>query len=239
VWYGKYWGRIQGNNKERRPEHENQIPEVYMERVIRACSNEGNLILDPFLGSGTTCTIAYALKRRSIGIEISHKTAKSAFKRIKEGPVRLSNTFEEAITRAFFSVHEGESTDEVIINDSLRVPFIKACENELSKLGLPKTNEFEYNWKLEYLRKQGRLGRVLNRRKRRSSYSKDPAYDLAKNIATKIMEAGLPKTIDKVMCDPHLRQKFDERAKNINPKASVYLVRKAALNLRKRSSKAT
>ena len=58
VWYGKYWGRIQGNNKERRPNHDNQIPEVYLERVIRACSNEGDLVLDPFLGSGTTCTIA-------------------------------------------------------------------------------------------------------------------------------------------------------------------------------------
>lgn len=59
VWYGKYWGRIQGNNKERRTNHENQIPEVYMERVIRACSKKGNLVLDPFLGSGTTCTVAH------------------------------------------------------------------------------------------------------------------------------------------------------------------------------------
>lgn len=39
VWYGKYWGRIQGNNKERRHEHHNQIPEIYLERVIKACSN--------------------------------------------------------------------------------------------------------------------------------------------------------------------------------------------------------
>ena len=38
VWYGKYWGRIQGNNKERRHNHHNQIPEIYLERVIKACS---------------------------------------------------------------------------------------------------------------------------------------------------------------------------------------------------------
>ncbi|MCA9295228.1 MAG: hypothetical protein KC983_01900, partial [Phycisphaerales bacterium] len=50
VWYGKYWGRIQGNNKERRHNHHNQIPEVYLERVILACSNEGDLVLDPFCG---------------------------------------------------------------------------------------------------------------------------------------------------------------------------------------------
>ena len=34
VWYGSYLGRIQGNNKERRHGHHNQIPEAYLERVI-------------------------------------------------------------------------------------------------------------------------------------------------------------------------------------------------------------
>jgi site-specific DNA-methyltransferase (adenine-specific) len=89
VWYGRYWGRIQGNNLERRHQHHNQIPEVYMERVIRACSNEGDLVLDPFLGSGTSCTVARALNRRSIGIEYSPVHAQSAWERItKVGMVR-------------------------------------------------------------------------------------------------------------------------------------------------------
>jgi site-specific DNA-methyltransferase (adenine-specific) len=90
VWYGANWGRIQGNNKERRKSHQNQIPEVYLERVIRACSNEGHLVLDPFLGSGTTCTVARGLGRRSIGIEYSRRNAESAFDRIRAGPVRLA-----------------------------------------------------------------------------------------------------------------------------------------------------
>jgi site-specific DNA-methyltransferase (adenine-specific) len=89
VWYGPLWGRIQGNNRERRKNHQNQIPEVYLGRVIRACSNEGDLVLDPFLGSGTTCTVARALRRRSIGIEYSRQIAESAFARIRSGPVRL------------------------------------------------------------------------------------------------------------------------------------------------------
>ncbi len=84
VWYGKYWGRIQGNNKERRPQHQNQIPEVYLERVILACSNPGDLVLDPFLGSGTTLTVARAHGRRSIGIEYSPETANSAWQRVTE-----------------------------------------------------------------------------------------------------------------------------------------------------------
>jgi site-specific DNA-methyltransferase (adenine-specific) len=89
VWYGPLWGRIQGNNKERRKNHQNQIPEVYLERVIRSCSDEGQLVLDPFLGSGTTCTVARALRRRSIGIEYSSRNAASAFERIKSGAIRL------------------------------------------------------------------------------------------------------------------------------------------------------
>ena len=89
VWYGPHWGRVQGNNKERRKNHQNQIPEVYLERVIQACSNPGDLVLDPFLGSGTTCTVARALGRRSIGIEFSPASAESAFERIQNGPIRL------------------------------------------------------------------------------------------------------------------------------------------------------
>ncbi len=84
VWYGKYWGRIQGNNAERRHGHQNQIPEVYLERVILACSHEGDLVLDPFAGSGTTGTVARAHGRRSIGVEQSEATARSAWERMTE-----------------------------------------------------------------------------------------------------------------------------------------------------------
>lgn len=90
VWYGRHWGRVQGNNKERRKRHHNQIPEVYLERVILSCSEEGSLVLDPFLGSGTTCTVARALGRRSIGVEFSRGNAASAWERILKGPVHLT-----------------------------------------------------------------------------------------------------------------------------------------------------
>jgi site-specific DNA-methyltransferase (adenine-specific) len=92
VWYGPYWGRIQGNNKERRANHDNQLPEAYLERVVRACSNQGDLVLDPFLGSGTTGVIAHALQRLFIGTEFSRANARSAFRRISDGPIRLGAT---------------------------------------------------------------------------------------------------------------------------------------------------
>ena len=93
VWYGKYWGRVQGNNGERRSGHHNQIPEVYLERVILACSNEDDLVLDPFAGSGTTSTVARAHGRRSIGVEFSQASAESAWERIAQiGMVRKGSS---------------------------------------------------------------------------------------------------------------------------------------------------
>jgi len=86
---GSYWGRVQGNNKERCPNHPNQLPEKYLERVIRACSNEGDWILDPFAGSNTTGTVARALDRNFAGIELSPTYAESGFKRALKGAVRV------------------------------------------------------------------------------------------------------------------------------------------------------
>ena len=48
-----------------------QKPEALLERVIRASSNEGDLVLDPFCGCGTTIAVAERLKRRWIGIDIT------------------------------------------------------------------------------------------------------------------------------------------------------------------------
>ncbi len=101
VWYGQYWGRVQGNNKERRAYHDNQLPEVYLERVIRACSNKGDLVLDPFLGSGTTGVVAHALKRNFVGTEFSEHNAESAWKRITVlGPYRKMQIDKSEVTQS-------------------------------------------------------------------------------------------------------------------------------------------
>ncbi|MBA7472483.1 Nucleoid occlusion protein [subsurface metagenome] len=52
-------------------DHPAPFPDSIPERLIKMYSYEGEVVLDPFLGSGTTLKIAKALKRRSIGIEVS------------------------------------------------------------------------------------------------------------------------------------------------------------------------
>lgn len=49
-----------------------QKPEALLERIIQASSNEGDLVLDPFCGCGTTVIAAQRLNRRWIGIDITH-----------------------------------------------------------------------------------------------------------------------------------------------------------------------
>ncbi len=49
-----------------------QKPEALLERIIKASSNKGNLVLDPFCGCGTAIAVAQRLNRRWIGIDITH-----------------------------------------------------------------------------------------------------------------------------------------------------------------------
>lgn len=49
-----------------------QKPEKLLERIIKASSNEGDLVLDPFCGCGTTMAVAERLKRKWIGIDVTH-----------------------------------------------------------------------------------------------------------------------------------------------------------------------
>jgi site-specific DNA-methyltransferase (adenine-specific) len=74
--------RVCGTFKERAGFHGCQMPEQVLGRIIRACSNEGDLVLDPFVGSGTTLAVAKKLRRRYLGIELSEKYVAGAEDRL-------------------------------------------------------------------------------------------------------------------------------------------------------------
>ncbi|MEA3222667.1 MAG: site-specific DNA-methyltransferase [Thermodesulfobacteriota bacterium] len=63
-------------------EHPAIFPEKLVEDHIKSWSNEGDIVLDPFLGSGTTAKVAKKLKRKYIGIDISEEYCKLARLRV-------------------------------------------------------------------------------------------------------------------------------------------------------------
>jgi site-specific DNA-methyltransferase (adenine-specific) len=70
-----YYPRVCGTFKERAGWHGCQMPEQVLGRIIKACSNENDLVLDPFAGSGTTLVTAKKLGRQFIGFELSENYA--------------------------------------------------------------------------------------------------------------------------------------------------------------------
>jgi len=78
-----YFPRVAGTFKERAGFHGCQMPEQLLGRIIRCCSNEGDLVLDPFSGSATTLVVAKKLGRRYIGFDISSDYVVYGIKRLK------------------------------------------------------------------------------------------------------------------------------------------------------------
>ena len=68
------WFDLQPINSQARERlgYPTQKPETLLERIINSSSNEGDVVLDPFCGCGTAIAVAERLKRRWIGIDVTH-----------------------------------------------------------------------------------------------------------------------------------------------------------------------
>ena len=81
TWWAEFSpvGRI----KSERVGYPTQKPLALLDRIIKASSNEGHIVLDPFCGCATTCVAADRLQRNWIGIDISPKAAELVVDRIQ------------------------------------------------------------------------------------------------------------------------------------------------------------
>ena len=82
-----------GRIKNERMGYPTQKPLALLERIIKASSNQGDLILDPFCGCGTAVVAAQKLQRRWIGIDITHLAVDLIRQRLKDEKVR-ANSYE-------------------------------------------------------------------------------------------------------------------------------------------------
>lgn len=78
------FSRVCGTFNERVQWHPCQMPEKVLERIIEVSSNPGDLVADPFNGSGTTCCTAARLGRKYFGTDISETYVENTRQRISD-----------------------------------------------------------------------------------------------------------------------------------------------------------
>ncbi|MCW5699922.1 MAG: site-specific DNA-methyltransferase [Rhodospirillales bacterium] len=102
-----------------RKAHPTQKPEALLHRTILAATEPGDLVLDPFFGTGTTGAVAKRLRRRYLGIERNDAYVEIAEERIK------------AVSR----VAEDELVSTPSLRDAPRIPFGRVVERGLLEPG--------------------------------------------------------------------------------------------------------
>ncbi len=74
-----------------------QKPVLLLNQIINISTNEGDIVLDPFCGSGTTCVSAKLLKRKYIGIDVSIDAVNLAYSRLEEMVITESNLLKKGM----------------------------------------------------------------------------------------------------------------------------------------------
>lgn len=78
-----------------------QKPVLLLNQIINIATDEGDIVLDPFCGSGTTCVSAKSLKRNYIGIDISPDAVNLANSRLEEMIITESNLLNKGTSEYF------------------------------------------------------------------------------------------------------------------------------------------
>ncbi len=114
---GDFWDDIEFAAGTERLGYPTQKPEALLERIIKASSKEGDVVLDPFCGCGTAVAVAQRLQRQWIGIDITHL----AITLIRH---RLKNAF-------------GDEVHFKVIGEPVSLPDAQALAHQ---------NAFQFQW---------------------------------------------------------------------------------------------
>ena len=259
-----YFSRVAGTFKEREGFHGCQMPEQLLGRIIRTSSNPGDLVVDPFAGSGTTLAAAKKLGRRWMGIELSREYVKRIKSRIDAcrigdpldgaaDPVRSAPKTSNGKRRAKFRngrmvVPLDEQSEKGIV-DAYRTSckgssadFIM-CDPELNerfvtackKKSLPG-DACAWNRLLLRIRKAGKLPKADCIQRRLNSSAMDP-YSAASEAAMQLLSLDYGLTLDEIFCSPIAAAEFDRLAAQFSEGYTPFEYRWAAMAIRKRAKK--
>ncbi len=89
IYSHRWMGMLKDSERDQRRVHPTQKPVSLMARIILENTNPGDLVVDPYMGSGTTLRAAKNLGRRAIGIEIEERYCEIAAKRLQQSVLPL------------------------------------------------------------------------------------------------------------------------------------------------------
>ena len=121
--------RVCGTFKERAGWHGCQMPEGLLARIIRTSSKEGETVLDPFAGSGTTLATAAKLGRHFVGIDISPAYVRQCQARVKEAlAVREQSLKGDWDNGLDWPVLDGETLVQLYRDTQVTIETLEAIE---------------------------------------------------------------------------------------------------------------
>ncbi|MHC4238378.1 MAG: DNA-methyltransferase [Planctomycetota bacterium] len=164
--------RVCGTFKHRKEWHPCHMPEALLARIIRVSSKEGDWVLDPFSGSGTTPVVAAKSKRKYTGIELSKEYASLSRARIKnckklpiegEGPREWTEQMDRELKWLY---HENNVPSGQLSLDSEQLTLFAGKFNALIANEHSQFTPSEVLKRLIRLRKTGKLGALRERKAR-------------------------------------------------------------------------
>ena len=257
-----FFSRVAGTFKEREGFHGCQMPEQLLGRIIRVSSNPGDLVVDPFGGSGTTLAVAKKLGRRWNGFELSKEYVSRIEERIGgcevgqelDGPAdpqKSAPKTSRGKKRTKFKNGRPVISLDAETETSVIEAFVDAsdghstdyllCDPKLSKRFLSACREHSlpgdarmWNSFLLRIRKSGKLPKSTNPGRRLSYADMDP-YSDASEAAMRLIGIDYGMTLDEMLCSPQAASEFDQLSGLFSPGYSSFEYRWAALALRKRA----
>lgn len=129
-----------------------QKPEALLERIITASSNQDDLILDSFMGSGTTCAVAQKLDRRWIGVDINKGAIQVTSKRLQQIIQDQQTKLSSVQVSKSFGIYK-------VNNYDLRILKTEAKELAVQQYGITKTKTDIF---FDGLRDSGELVKIID-----------------------------------------------------------------------------
>ena len=112
--------------------HPAQKPIALLERILLASSDEGDLVLDPFMGSGTTLLTAFRLRRRAVGCDFEFQSVSLALRRICSDLIQVEisvSCLQISVDLRSRSMDRSRSTENPHVTDAPSIRLVRRDRN--------------------------------------------------------------------------------------------------------------